>query len=316
MKNENTLWMGDLEPWMNELVIKKSFIENGFNPKKIKFIKDKKNNIFQNYCFIYFDSMIDANNALSQLNGKKILNTNFHFKLNWGVKISENYKIVYVGNLPKKINDIELYNYFKSIYPSVHHASIARENGVSKRFGFVNFIDDEDYQKCLKEMDGAIFHKNIIRVKERIKKNNEKEHIEIKDTNLNNSIFYHKLNNNLYNKYQDLHTIKMDNINIKYIKSFYPKKKDSEGISKTDNDETTVSSHEKEQDFPNLNFAEKRKFSDNIELLESNNIKILLKNAQETVNKMFEYWKINSKSNEISNMILYYSSNINQPYYN
>lgn len=286
MKNENTLWMGDLEPWMNELVIKKSFIENGFNPKKIKFIKDKKNNIFQNYCFIYFDSMIDANNALSQLNGKKILNTNFHFKLNWGVKISENYKIVYVGNLPKKINDIELYNYFKSIYPSVHHASIARENGVSKRFGFVNFIDDEDYQKCLKEMDGAIFHKNIIRVKERIKKNNEKEHIEIKDTNLN------------------------------YIKSFYPKKKDSEGISKTDNDETTVSSHEKEQDFPNLNFAEKRKFSDNIELLESNNIKILLKNAQETVNKMFEYWKINSKSNEISNMILYYSSNINQPYYN
>ena len=164
MKTENILWMGDIEPWMNELVIKKSFIENGFEPKNIKFIKDKKYNIFQNYCFIYFDNILDASNALCTLNGKKILNSNVNFKLNWANKNSENYKNVYVGNLPTKVTDVELYNFFKSKYPSVHHASIVRENGISKKFGFINFIDDEEYQKCLKEMDGAVFHNNIIRV--------------------------------------------------------------------------------------------------------------------------------------------------------
>ena len=319
MKTENILWMGDIEPWMNELVIKKSFIENGFEPKNIKFIKDKKYNIFQNYCFIYFDNILDASNALCTLNGKKILNSNVNFKLNWANKNSENYKNVYVGNLPTKVTDIELYNFFKSKYPSVHHASIVRENGISKKFGFINFIDDEEYQKCLKEMDGAVFHNNIIRVKERKKKNNENEQKNNKkNNNLNNKVFYHKINNNLYKN--DINNIKMQSmqsINLNEIKSFYPKKKEKEDISKTENDETTFSSQEKDQDLSlsNISISEKRKFSDNIELLESDNNKILNKKVQETINKMFEYYKMNNKYNELSNMILYYTSNNNKSDY-
>ena len=87
MANKSTLWMGDIEPWMNELVIKNLFETNGFHPKEIRFVKDKRYNIFQNYCFIDFNNMLEANNALIKLKGKKIQNLNLRFKLIGPLKI-------------------------------------------------------------------------------------------------------------------------------------------------------------------------------------------------------------------------------------
>lgn len=124
MTSENALWMGDIEPWMNEFFIKNIFIENGFHPQTIKFIKNKRSKNLQNYCFIIFDNLIDASNALKQLNGKKIPNFKLNFKLNWANKNTENSKIIYVGNLPHKADDFELYNFFKNKYQSVSLASV------------------------------------------------------------------------------------------------------------------------------------------------------------------------------------------------
>ena len=42
METENTLWMGDIESWMDELFIRNSFIECGFNPTKITLTRDKR----------------------------------------------------------------------------------------------------------------------------------------------------------------------------------------------------------------------------------------------------------------------------------
>ena len=49
MNIENSLWMGDIEPWMDEVFIEKSFIQCGYKPKRIKFVKDKKFNKLQNF---------------------------------------------------------------------------------------------------------------------------------------------------------------------------------------------------------------------------------------------------------------------------
>ena len=257
MSTESTLWMGDIEPWMNEEIIMKSFTECGFKPMSIKTIKDKKLNSLKNYCFINFDNMIEANKALIQLNGKKLPNANFNFKLNWANQNSEGNKNLYVGNLSPEIDDIELYNLFKSKYPSVHHASIITDQGISKGFGFVHFSEKEDYDKCLKEMNGFIFHNNAIKVKER-KKKNEDKNIEEKDINktkiniknnsykINNIINNNtkinlnkrknnkelKINeNNINNYYSKKNNYYMNNpknyyinqININNIASFYPK---------------------------------------------------------------------------------------------
>ncbi len=357
MSTESTLWMGGIEPWMNEQIIMKSFTDSGIKPTSIKMIKDKKLNIYRNYCFINFDDMIEANKALIQLNGKKSPNADFNFKLNWANQNSEGNRNLYVGNLSQDIDDIELYNLFKSKYPSVHHASIITDKGVSKGFGFVHFLEKEDYDKCLKEMDRYVFHGNAIIVRERKKKNQEKNGEEMNTSDDNNTIIINSINvekigfnnknnlNYIINNDKQLNLNKINNIknnmelnineinnnnyyginnsyyldkynnysknfgvshfNINEVKSFYPRKKgDEESASHTDNEESTFSSLEKEQELSlshsNSCVHKIRKFSDNIELLESGDEKSLNKIIQESVDKMVDNYKCsyNNKNNE------------------
>ena len=329
MSTESILWMGDIEPWMNEEIIMKSFLDYNIKPKSIKMIKDKRLNLPRNYCFVNFDNMIEANQAIIQLNDKKLPNTNINFKLNWANQNSEGNKNLYVGNLPRDVDDIELYSLFKSKYPSVHHASIIMEKGVSKGFGFVYILEKDDYDKCLREMDGFIFHNNVIKVKERKKKNEENEDknkikIEYKNNKLFNKAFnikndskinlykkknknqlnLNEINNNYYYKINNnyglisLNNFNPNQLNLNAISSFYPKKRAEEEFSQ----ESTFSSQEKEQDLSsscsNSSNKQKRKFSDNIELLESDDHKSLNKKIQESIDKMFEHYKYNNRGNE------------------
>jgi len=271
MNNEFTLWMGDIKPWMTEIIIQNSFNHFGFNPKSIKLIKDKKYNIPLNYCFINFDTFFQANQALNKLNGIKIPNANFEFKLNWANKNFENFKSVYVANIPLQVKDSEFYNFFKKKYQSVLHATIIRENQGKKNYGFVYIANNDEYNKCLVEMNGVHFFNSIIKVKERKKKNSEEKKV--------------------YNLGL--------NININEIKSYYPKKKENENL---ESNETNSSSEEETKKIS------KRKFSDNLDILESNDHPLINENIQKSVNKMFNYYK---NSYEISNMILYYGTNIN-----
>jgi len=273
MSIEYTLWMGDIKPWMNELFIQNSFYHFGLIPKSIKLIKDKNLNNLLNYCFINFDSLEKANQALNKLKNKKIPNSNIKFKLNWANKNFDKFKSAYISNIPLEVKDSDLFNFFKKKYPSVIHATIIRENNGKKNYGFVYFTNDEEYNKCLSEMNGTIFFKSIIKVKERKKKTIEEK--KTYDFGLN-------LNIN----------------NIKDIKSYYPKKKEKENL---ESNETNSSSEEETK------IILKRKFSDNLCILESNDHPLINQNIQKCVNKMFNYYK---HLNEISGMILYYSSNI------
>ena len=198
---ESTLWMGDIEPWMTQEIIMNSFFEYGIKPSSIKMIKDHKLNISKNFCFINFENMVEANNALINLNGKKIPKTEINFRLNWANKHCERNRNLYVGNLPSDLDDIQLFNIFKEKYPSIHHVSIMTDNGESKGYGFIQFINKNDYEKCLKEMDGYFIKGKPIIVKERKKKNFEEKNW----NNLNNSYKYNNINmpmiiNNTNNK--------------------------------------------------------------------------------------------------------------------
>ena len=188
MSIESKLWMGNLEKWMNEKTITKFFHEYNFYPKFIQMIKDKKNDCFCNYCFIHFCSIYEANDALIKLNGKTIPNSNSNFTLKWANSNSKNIDI-YVGNLSPQIDNLELFYLFKQKYQSVHHALIITNNNTSKGYGFINFLDKKESEKCLKEMNGFIFYNKALIVKEKMnnnnninnyKKNSEKDNIENK----------------------------------------------------------------------------------------------------------------------------------------
>ena len=293
MNTEGTLWMGDIEPWMDESFIIDSFSECGFKPKSVKLITDRRLNRYKNFCFVNFNNLQEANNALFKLNAKKIPKTNMFFKLNLTKTNSENCKNAYVGNLSPKINDVELYNFFKSKYPSVYYASIITDKGVSRGYGFVHFSKEEEYQRCLKEMDGQLFHNKIMRVK-------EKTIVDEKPNNMFNNINYLPYIYNMYNNY-----------NNKFFNSYLQNSKFEDENSFIYNEESTFSSQENTQDLSSSNssdFSSRKTFSENLELLESDDLFALNIKAQESVDKMFEYYKNNKKTNEMSKAILYYCS--------
>ena len=287
MNDEGTLWMGDIESWMDESFIIDSFTKYGFRPKSIKLIQDKRINKSKNFCFVNFNSLKEANYALFQLNSKNIPNTNIFFKLNIAKNNPQKCKNAYVGNLARYINDKELFNYFKLKYPSVYYASIIRDNGVSRGYGFIHFWNEEEYKRCLKEMDGTKFHNKVIKVKEKTNVDN--------NNNNNNNINY------------------LQNINNNYLQFLYQQRKNEEENYQIDIDETTSSSQEIVQDLSSFNpidFQKNNTFKENIDLLKKDDLDVLYQNIKKNVDRMVEHYKNLNKNREISRMALYYSTNI------
>ena len=170
MSTNKSLWMGDIVPGMTESFILNSFYKYDVRPTGVKFINDKKTNQIKNYCFVNFSNIQNANDALIKLNNKPIIGTQYIFKLKWANYHKGSNKSVYVGNISPEINDIDLFNFFKKKYESVHHANVILDNGISKGYGFVLFTNESEYLKCLNEMNGVIFCGNQIKVKEQKKK--------------------------------------------------------------------------------------------------------------------------------------------------
>ena len=271
MNATNTLWMGDINPWIDESFILDSFINCGFKPESVKLIIDKRKNKFHNFCLINFSSLEEAKKALFNLNSKPIPKTNMFFKLNL-IKNGENCNNVYVGNLPLFFNDVLLFYFFKSKYQSVYYATVITEKGVSKGYGFVHFSEEEEYKKCLKEMNGFIFGGKKIRVK---RKNNN--WVQIKKFGDCSHIMNSKLSKIANEKTISLNEEKRDKPDS-LISRFYS------------------------------NGFQKQNIVNSIEVIESNNYHILHKKINESVNKMIESLKNNKRIEEISPIIFYYSS--------
>ena len=320
---ESTLWMGDIEPWMTREIILESFFEYGLKPSSIKMIKDHQFNSIKNYCFVNFDSITEANKAIISLNGKNIPKTNINFKLNWANKHCEMNRNLYVGNLPNDIDDLQLFNIFKEKYQSIHHVSIMTDNGQSKGYGFIQFTDKYDYDKCLKEMNGYVIKGKAIIIRERKKKKNDEKNNNnmnnvyrfnkinrpINNTSSNNNISSKQfINNNIYNitKNQNIseinNSIFVRNNNNSYMNPFF-----------SQNNEINKFNSEDEEDLSSSNSSssniEKRKFSDNLDLIVKDDHNALNRKIQESVDKLFEHYKYIAKNSEILKMIVYYGSN-------
>ena len=307
MSMESTLWMGDVEPWMSRELILKSFFEYGLKPSSIKMLKDHKYNISRNYCFINFETMAEANKALIELNGKKIPNTNINFRLNWANKHCEMNRNLYVGNLSSDIDDITLFDIFKSKYPSIHHVSIMTDKGESKGYGFIQFIDKYDYDKCLREMDGYIIKGKPIIVRERIKKKSEE-----RNKNINNK--YNKLDLNM-NSNSDIVYKQYKNNDLNGI-NMYKESKSDFFYQYSNNNNMNSLLKQKDEDDDDLSSSnsstsnsEKRKFSDNLDMIVNDDHIVLSKKIQESVDKMFEHYKFITKNSDVLKMIIYYGSN-------
>ena len=214
MNEENSLWMGDISPDIEESKISQFFQFFNIIPINVKLIKDKKTNTHKNYCFVSFKNLEDANNALNQLNGKSIPNTNMTFKLKKAFYHSPINRPIYVGNLNKSISNELLLNFFQMRYNSASKATIIKEKGISKGYGFVVFKKENEYKKSLIEMNGVILEGNKIIVREQKRKDEEEmsnNNSFINKINYNNNINNFCLNNDAF--YKNGNSLVNNNIN-------------------------------------------------------------------------------------------------------
>jgi len=160
---KTTLWMGELEGWMDEAFIRQIFHHLMNEAVNVKVIRDKATGS-AGYCFVEFTSAEAANKALG-LNGQVVPNTQRTFKLNWasgGGLIDRRddrgpeYSI-FVGDLGPEVNEFVLVSLFQARFPSCKSAKIMTDavSGQSRGYGFVRFGDEQDQQRALVEMQGV-----------------------------------------------------------------------------------------------------------------------------------------------------------------
>lgn len=181
--NKTTLWMGELEPWIDENFVRQVWYNMGENVN-VKMIRDKFSGSNAGYCFIDFQSTAAAAKAL-QLNGQIIPGTNRPFKVNWasGGGISDRQDdrgpefSIFVGDLGPEVNEYALSSLFQQRYPSCKSAKIMTDpaTGMSRGYGFVRFGDEMDQQRAMAEMQGTYCGNRPMRISTATPKNKSQQ---------------------------------------------------------------------------------------------------------------------------------------------
>ncbi|QVM09452.1 hypothetical protein D8B26_004114 [Coccidioides posadasii str. Silveira] len=178
-EGKTTLWMGELEPWIDENFIRNIWYQMG-EQVNVKMIRDKFSGSNAGYCFVDFATPAAAAKALS-VNGTPMPNTNRPFKLNWatGGGLSDSREdrtpeySIFVGDLGPEVNEYVLVSLFQSRFPSCKSAKIMTDpiSGMSRGYGFVRFSDETDQQRALTEMQGVYCGNRPMRISTATPKN-------------------------------------------------------------------------------------------------------------------------------------------------
>ena len=172
-----TLWIGEIENWMDEQFIESRLLTYNIPIKSIKIIRDRSKGISLGYGFIEFYSKEQANQVLNEFNNKGILHNNKTFKLNWASdsaskaacmgSLPKNEFTIYIGELDSNVTENYLKGIFLKLYKSVIGAKIVIDpiTKKSKGYGFVRFNDHNESQRAILEMNGFEIGGKPIKVK-------------------------------------------------------------------------------------------------------------------------------------------------------
>ncbi|KAF2923057.1 RNA-binding protein L-like [Oryza sativa Japonica Group] len=160
-----SLWIGDLQYWMDESYLSNAFAPMGQQVTSVKVIRNKQSGHSEGYGFIEFQSHAAAEYALANFNGRMMLNVDQLFKLNWASSGAGERRAaddgpehtIFVGDLASDVTDSMLEEAFKTSYPSVRGAKVVfdKVTGRSKGYGFVRFGDENEQTRAMTEMNGA-----------------------------------------------------------------------------------------------------------------------------------------------------------------
>ncbi|KAJ3693613.1 hypothetical protein LUZ60_009093 [Juncus effusus] len=164
-----TLWIGDLQYWMDENYVHSCFAQTG-EVQNVKLIRDKSTGQLQGYGFIEFSTRSTAERVIQAYNGQLMPSTEQPFRLNWasaGEKKDDAPEFtIFVGDLAPDVTDYMLQEAFRSHYPSVKGAKVVSDKltGRSKGYGFVKFGDMNEQNRAMTEMNGMFVSSRPMRI--------------------------------------------------------------------------------------------------------------------------------------------------------
>ena len=164
MTRVGALWIGGLEPYMNEDFLSTAMTQMGQeHVVSIKVMTNKFTGEPAGYGFINFDSDQRAIQTMHKLGGKVIPNSNppVRFKFNHSSSSARsnpsepNITSIWVGSLTPEIDDFSLYKFFSQRYQTIRCARVVLdESGYSKGYGFVRFGSESEQLHALANMTG------------------------------------------------------------------------------------------------------------------------------------------------------------------
>nr|ACI69816.1 tRNA selenocysteine-associated protein 1 SECp43 [Salmo salar] len=160
----STLWMGNLEPYMDENFITRAFGTMGELVVSVRIIRNKMTGRgAAGYCFVELTDEATAERCLRKVNGKALPGATppRRFKLNRATfgKQGESSPLysLFVGDLTPEVDDGMLYEFFYNRYPSCRGGKVVLDGtGNSKGCGFVQFPDQRLQKLALEECQGAV----------------------------------------------------------------------------------------------------------------------------------------------------------------
>mmetsp|Transcript_13132 Transcript_13132/g.33949 ORF Transcript_13132/g.33949 Transcript_13132/m.33949 type:complete len:475 (+) Transcript_13132:171-1595(+) len=166
-----TLWVGDLQYWMDEAFLTSTFVGLSSEVVSVKVIRNRASWQNEGYGFVEFKSSGEADRVLRTYAGQPFPGSDQSFRLNWaafGVGKNgcfDDYS-VFVGDLALDVTDFQLQERFRELFPSVRSAKIIIDvaTGRSKGYGFVRFGDETERDRALEEMQGTLLSSRAIRV--------------------------------------------------------------------------------------------------------------------------------------------------------
>uniref|UniRef100_A0A7N0UE88 RRM domain-containing protein n=2 Tax=Kalanchoe fedtschenkoi TaxID=63787 RepID=A0A7N0UE88_KALFE len=167
-----TLWIGDLQYWMDENYVYTCFAQTN-EVATVKLIRNKQTNQLEGYGFVEFVSRAAAERVLQTFNGTLMPSVEQNFRLNWasfsaGERRSDDTPeyTIFVGDLAPDVSDYVLQETFRQLYPSVKGAKVVTDKltGRTKGYGFVKFGDESEQQRAMTEMNGQLCSSRPMRI--------------------------------------------------------------------------------------------------------------------------------------------------------
>ncbi|XP_076013353.1 tRNA selenocysteine 1-associated protein 1-like isoform X2 [Genypterus blacodes] len=158
----STLWMGNLETYMDEKFVTRAFSTMGEQVISVRIIRNKMTGGALGYCFVEMTDEATAERCLRKINGKLLPGATppTRFKLNratFGKQDSGQMYSLFVGDLTPDVDDGMLYEFFYNRYPTCRGGKVVLDSmGNSKGCGFVQFPDERLQKRALEECQGAV----------------------------------------------------------------------------------------------------------------------------------------------------------------